>query len=150
MIFWMNGGNGAAVKRSPVVRSSITPVSRWTATSSPSRMALAAAGHSIEDAGEAVRDDELNTAGLDGDGRVLAGGAAAEVAPRDDDAARFALALEIAVQILHAVGGQLGGIGGVEVAGGDDDVRIDVIAVSDDGRLNEHVRAPPQAWRRGP
>ena len=30
------------------------------------------------------------------------------------------------------------------------DVRIDVIAVSNDGRLNEHVRAPPQAWRRGP
>ena len=26
----------------------------------------------VEDAGEAVRDDELNTAGLDGDGRVLA------------------------------------------------------------------------------
>ena len=45
----------------------------------------------VEDAGEAVRDDELNTAGLDGDGRVLAGGAAAEVAPRDDDAARFAV-----------------------------------------------------------
>ena len=47
-------------------------------------------------------------------------------------------------------GRNFGGIGGVEVAGGDDDVRIDVIAVSDDGRLNEHVRAPPQAWRRGP
>ena len=47
MIFWMNGGNGAAVKLSPVVLSSITPVSRFTATSSPSRMAFAAAGHSM-------------------------------------------------------------------------------------------------------
>ena len=50
----------------------------------------------------------------------------------------FALLLEIAVQILHAVGGQLGVIGRVEVAGGDNHVRIDVIAVFDDGRLNKH------------
>ena len=81
---------------------------------------------------------------------MLAGRTAAEIAARDDDAARLALFLEIAVQILHAVGGQLGVIGRVEIAGGDNHVRIDVIAVFDDGRLNEHLRAPPQAWRRGP
>ena len=51
---------------------------------------------------------------------------------------------EVAVQL------DTGVIGRVEVAGGDNHVRIDVIAVFDDGRLNEHLRAPPQAWRRGP
>ena len=60
---------------------------------------------------------------------MLAGRTAAEIAARDDDAARFALFLEIAVQILHAVGGQLGVIGRVEVAGGDDDVSIHVVAI---------------------
>ena len=37
MIFWMNGGNGAAVKRSPVVRSSITPVSPGKGAARPAQ-----------------------------------------------------------------------------------------------------------------
>lgn len=92
IIFWMNGGNGAAVKLSPVVLSSITPVSRFTATSSPSRMAFAARGAlddrqadidgvAVENPGKAVRDDELNAAGLDGDRRMLAGRTAPKLRP---------------------------------------------------------------------
>ena len=46
MIFWMKGGKGSAWKVSPVVSSVMTPVSKFTDTVSPSRMAVLADGHS--------------------------------------------------------------------------------------------------------
>ena len=46
MIFWMKGGKGSAWKVSSVVSSVMTPVSKFTDTVSPSRMAALAAGHS--------------------------------------------------------------------------------------------------------
>ena len=46
MMFWMNGGNGAAWKVRPVVSSVMTPVSKSMLTMSPSAIASLAAGHS--------------------------------------------------------------------------------------------------------
>ena len=46
MMFWMNGGNGAAWKIRPVVSSVMTPVSKSMLTVSPSAIASLAAGHS--------------------------------------------------------------------------------------------------------
>ena len=44
MMFWMNGGNGAAWKVRPVVSSVMTPVSKSMLTVSPSAIASLAAG----------------------------------------------------------------------------------------------------------
>ena len=46
MIFWIKGGKGSAWKVWPVVSSVMRPVSKSTLTTSPSRMASLAAGHS--------------------------------------------------------------------------------------------------------
>ncbi len=66
----------------------------------------------VEDAGKALGDDDGNTRRLDGQRGMLAGGAAAEVPAADHDVAVFHVVDELFVDVLHAVGGQLLGIGG--------------------------------------
>src|SRR5205085_11556384 len=79
-------------------------------------------GVAEEDPGERRGDDAGDPAGPDGDGGVLPGGAGAEVLVGHDDVARAHPQGGGGVEVLQAVLRQLGGVGGVEVAGRDDDV----------------------------
>ena len=106
-------------------------------------------GIAVEDAREGVGDDEGDAARLDGDGRVLARRAAAEVVFGDDDVALLHLVHEVLVDVLHAVEGELFGGRGVEIARGDDDVGIDVAAEFMHGALHFHVILPPEGSRDG-
>ena len=67
--------------------------------------------------------------GFDRDGRVLAARAAPEVLLGHEDVAELDLGDELGVEIFHAVLGELLGHTRVEVAGGDDDVGVDIAAV---------------------
>ena len=60
---------------------------------------------------------------------MLPAGAAAEVLAPHHDVARLHPGDEGLVNVLHAVVRQLPGILGVQVAGGDDDVGVDVVTV---------------------
>ena len=97
----------------------------------------------VENAGKALGDDHRDACRLDGQRGVLAGGAAAEVPAADHDVAVFHVVDELFVDVLHAVGGQLLGIGGVQVAGWDDDVRIDVIGVFENRTVCIHGSYSP-------
>lgn len=72
-------------------------------------------------------------------GRVLARRAAAEVYARDHDVAVFDAVDEVLVDVLHAVGGELLVALGVQIARGDDDVRIDVIPILMDNAVCIHL-----------
>ena len=60
----------------------------------------------------------------------------------DDDVARLHAVHEVGVDVLHRVARELLRVVGVEVAGRDDDVGVDVAAVLVDGALEDH-REPP-------
>ena len=117
MMFWINGGNAAACQLSPLVTSVITPVSKLTSTSS------------VEDTRERGRDNAGNAVLTENKRCVLTGGAAAEVAGRDNDVARVHILDEIRVDVLHCVGGQLLRVCDIQITCGDDNVGIDIIAV---------------------
>ena len=68
-------------------------------------------GVAVEDPGEALGDDAARAAGLDNQGGVLTGGAAAEVAAPDHDITGFYFLYKFLVDILHAVRRQRGEIG---------------------------------------
>lgn len=86
-------------------------------------------GVAVENSRKGIGDDQAHAARLDGDGRVLAGGAAAEVVLRHDDIALPYLFYEIGIDIFHAVSGKLAFGRGVQVSCGNDDVRIDVALI---------------------
>ena len=65
--------------------------------------------------------------------------AAAEVYARDHDVAVFDAVDEVLVDVLHAVGGELLVTLGVQIARGDDDVRIDVIPILMDNAVCIHL-----------
>ena len=60
---------------------------------------------------------------------MLSGGAAAEVFLSHDDVALLYLFDELFINILHTMCGELRRIRGIQIAGRDDHVRIDIIAV---------------------
>ena len=60
---------------------------------------------------------------------MFSGGAAAEILVGYDDVALRHLSGKLRVDVLHAVLRQLLRIGGIEISGRDDDVRIDVVPV---------------------
>ena len=64
---------------------------------------------------------------------------AAEVYARDHDVAVFDAVDEVLVDVLHAVGGELLVALGVQIARGDDDVRIDVIPILMDNAVCIHL-----------
>ena len=77
---------------------------------------------------------------------MFAGGTAAEVRAADDDVPRLHLLRKGRVNILHAVLRKLIGRGGVQVARGDNHIRIHVVAVF----VNlAHVTPPPLQCRSG-
>ena len=86
-------------------------------------------GVAVENAGETGGNHAGDAGRLDRDRRVFAGGAAAKVYPGDHDVARMNLVHKLLVNILHTVGGQFFRVLGSQIAGGDDDVRIDVVSV---------------------
>ena len=96
----------------------------------------------VEDAREALGDDDRDSGGLDGQRCVLTGGAAAEVPAAHHDVAVLDVVDEVLVNVLHAVAGQLSGILRVQVAGRDDDVGIHVIRVFENRTSCVHAHAP--------
>ena len=96
-------------------------------------------GVAVEDAREALRDDHADARRLDSHRGVLARAAAAEVLVRHDDVAGARAADEAGVEVLQAVPGELCRVRGVEVAGGDDDVGVDVTPIAKHGSLELHV-----------
>ena len=56
---------------------------------------------------------------------------------------------EVLVDVLHAVGGQLLMVRGVQITGGDDDVGVHVIPVFMDGSLYVHVQTS-SGWQMCP
>src|SRR6266550_4016310 len=96
-----------------------------------------------EDPGERRGDDAGDPAGPDGDGGVLPGGAGPEVLAGHDDVALPDPHGERGVEVLEAVLRQLRGVGGVEVAGRDDDVGVHVGAEAVDlPSQRAHTSAP--------
>ena len=83
----------------------------------------------VEDAGKAFGNDHRNACGLDAQGRVLTGRAAAKVPAAHHDITGLHPVHKVLVDILHAVAGKFLGILRVQVAGRDDDVGIHVIRV---------------------
>ena len=69
--------------------------------------------------------------------------AARRAAEQHDDVAGLHVLDKVLVDVLHAVGGQLFGVLGVQVAGGDDDVGIDVVRVFENVSFRVHDSAPP-------
>ena len=123
----------------PVVRSVMTPVSMSTLIFWPPLISAAASGAlengqahvkgvAVEDPGEAPGDHPGDARGLQGDGGVLPGGAAAEILPGHDEIPRLHLIDKLRVRVLHGVFGQLHGVGGVEIPGRNDLVGVDVVA----------------------
>ena len=140
MMFWINGGNAAACQLSPLVTSVITPVSKsdfyLVACINAVRRCLALEdrqtdvdGVAVEDTRERGRDNAGNAVLTENKRCVLTGGAAAEVAGRDNDVARVHILDEIRVDVLHCVGGQLLRVCDIQITCGDDNVGIDIIAV---------------------
>ena len=84
----------------------------------------------VKDAREARGDDDRDARCLDGNRRMLARGAAAEVAAADHDVAFLDIRCEALVDVDHAVLGELFRVKRVEVTGRDDDIRIDIVAVA--------------------
>ena len=103
-------------------------------------------GIPIEDSGEALGDDAAGTAGLDDQRGVLPGRAAAEVPARHHHISGLYLTDILRVDILHAVLGKLLGIGGIQVPGGDDHIRIHIVRVFVNGSFGLHISSPP--WGR--
>src|SRR5699024_477711 len=97
----------------------------------------------VEDAGKALGDDHRDAAGLDAQGGVLPAGAAAKVPAAHHHVPGLHPCDKVLVDVLHAVGGQLFGVLGVQVAGGDDDVGIDVVRVFENVSFRVHDSAPP-------
>ena len=140
MMFWINGGKAAACQLSPLVTSVITPVSKFTSTSSPTSMPFAAASHS-----RMGRPLFVLPAALEQQTDVLVGiphailiqraGAAGKthagqpVVLGYDDVAGMHILYKIRVDVLHCVGGQLLGVRNIQITCGNDNVGIDVIAV---------------------
>ena len=73
-------------------------------------------------------------------GGVFPGGAAAEVDPGHHHISGLHFVNEVLVDVLHAVGGQLLVVRGVQIAGGDDHVGVHVVPVFMDGSLYVHVQ----------
>ena len=86
-------------------------------------------GVAVEDTRERGRDNAGNAVLTENKRCVLTGGAAAEVAGRDNDVARVHILDEIRVDVLHCVGGQLLRVCDIQITCGDDNVGIDIIAV---------------------
>ena len=99
-------------------------------------------GVAVEDAGERGGHDARHAGRLDGHRRVLARAAAAEVLGGDDDVARLHALDEPGVDVLHAVGAELGGVARVQVARRDDDVGVDVAPEPVDRAFEDHDRPP--------
>src|SRR5699024_12014939 len=83
----------------------------------------------VKSAGRGRGADHRDAAGLDAQGGVLPAGAAAEVPAAHHHVAGLHFGDKALVDVLHAVGRQLFGVLGVQVAGRDDDVGIDVVRV---------------------
>ena len=66
---------------------------------------------------------------LDGDGRVLTGGSTAEVLAGHNDVARLDVVDKLLVDVFHAVGGQFLVGSRVQIPGGNDHVRVNIITV---------------------
>ena len=105
-------------------------------------------GVAVENAREARRNDAGDAARADGNRRMFAGGTAAEVRAADDDVPRLHLLRKGCVNVLHAVLRKLIGRGGVQVARGDNHIRIHVVAVFVNLAAG-HVTAPPLQRRSG-
>ena len=75
-----------------------------------------------------MADDHGHARAQDGDGGVLAGGAAAEVAAGHHDVAGLHALDPVRFQTGHAVGAQFLGVRGHQEAGRDDGVGIDMFA----------------------
>src|SRR5262249_26342262 len=84
-------------------------------------------GIAVENACEGGCHHSRDTALLNGDGRVLAGGATPEVAPADDDVARPHAAGKVGPYLAETVLGQRGSVGRHVVSAGDDLIGIDVV-----------------------
>ena len=85
----------------------------------------------IENASKALCDYERNAALFNGERRVLTRRTAAEVVARNHDIACLYFVFEVDVDIFHAMGRELFFINRVQIACGNDHVRIDVVAVFD-------------------
>ena len=103
----------------------------------------------VEDAGKALGNDHRDAGGLDAQGSVLTGGAAAEVPAAHHDVTVLHVLDEILVDVLHAVAGQLLGVLGVQVAGRDDDIGIHVVRVFENRTFCVHCCAPFRSDRAG-
>ena len=74
-------------------------------------------------------NDAADAGCLDGNGGMLTRGAAAEVLTAHHDVPSLDAGNKALVDVLHAVARQLGCALGVQIAGGDNDIGINVIAV---------------------
>ena len=135
----MTGDSAGTLMVSPVVRFLITPSSGLTSSLSPSfdlvhvvadfqQQQPHVEGVAVEDAGEAVRDDGLHARAEDGDGGVLAGRSATEVALGHEDVAHLHALDPAVLKAFHAVFAELLGIGRHKETGRDDGVGIDMFA----------------------
>lgn len=96
----------------------------------------------VENSGEGAGDDAADAALLDGDRGVLAAGAAPEVPVGHHDVALLHLLDEVLVEILHAVLGKFLVIRSIEISGGDDDIGVDIVPVSENSSLYLHLMPP--------
>ena len=96
----------------------------------------------VEDTGKAFGNDHRDAGGLDAQGCVLTGGAAAKVPAAHHDITRLHPVHKVLVDILHAVAGKLLGVLRVQVACRDDDIGIHVIRVFENRTSCVHAHAP--------
>ena len=83
----------------------------------------------VEDPCEAGGDHHGNAAGLDGNGRMLPGGAAAKVPVRHHNVSGLNSSGKLRIDVLHAVGRQRLMVRLIEVTGRDNHIRIHVGAI---------------------
>lgn len=144
----MNSGKGSAWKVSPVVSSVITPVPKSIDTVSPAAMASAASvlsrmaadvdGVAVENAREACGNYAGHAVVFQHARRMLARRAAAEVFVGNNDVARLYVLHELGVDVFHRVRCEFLGVGNVEVAGRNNNVGVDVVAILENSALSSH------------
>src|SRR5699024_1814627 len=100
-------------------------------------------GVSVKNPGKCLRDHTAYAGRLDGDGRMLSGGTAAEVLVGYDDVAFVHLMHEILVDVLHTVCRHFCGICGIQISRRDDHICVHLISVFEYSAFCLHCSIPP-------
>ena len=101
----------------------------------------------VEDARKACRNHDGNTRCRNGNWGMLTRGTAAEILSADHDVAPLHTARERRVDVLHAVRCERLRLERIEIACGDDDIRVNVIAVAPNLSLEHHATSSGAAIR---